>query len=210
MLTASRARAPAASAGLSAGLVVAMAETPDLPPLPKVDQEIEAILAAASPRPLVLRDSAASLDTVRAALPNHPWFHFAGHSVQELANPGQGRLCLRDGDLTALSMTGLRLNSAEFAYLSSCEGAIAGTSIPDEPIHLTVALQVAGYRNVVAATWSVGDTDAATMAGGIYRCLARSGGTADGAVARALHEVVMAMRATRPPEVWAAYQHAGV
>lgn len=207
ILTASRARAPAAT---SAGLVVAMAETPDLPPLPNVDQEIEAILAAASPPPLVLRDSAASLDAVRAALPSHPWFHFAGHSVQELADPGQGRLCLRDGNLTAMSITGLRLSSAELAYLSSCEGAIAGASVPDEPIHLTVALQVAGYRNVVAAAWSVGDTDAATMAAGVYRCLARSGGTADGAVARALHEVVMGMRATRPPAVWAAYQHAGV
>lgn len=82
--------------------------------------------------------------------------------------------------------------------------------MPDEPLHLALALQIAGYRNVIAALWPVGDLDAPEMSRRIYGRLARDGQIDGDRAALVLHEVVLELRDTRPPEGWAPYLHAGV
>jgi CHAT domain-containing protein len=157
-----------------------------------------------------LRNEAATRGAVQAALARHPWFHFAGHSRQDLRRPGRARLCLSDGGLDAMTIATARLGGGELAYLSCCEGAVPGTEVPDEPLHLALAFQIAGYRNTIATLWSVGDFGAAEVARAIYRRL-RPGEAAgcDGA-ARALRGVVLELRDRYPGEIWAAYMHAGV
>jgi CHAT domain len=187
-------------------LVVALADTRGLPHLSQVDREI-GVLAATHPK--VLKNHAATRVAVRSALTRHPWFHFAGHSCQDLLEPALARLCLHDGDLTALAITQLQLVQGELAYLSSCESAIAGTKVPDEPLHLALAFQVAGYRHVIATLWPVSDLVAAKVAEGVYRRITRHGRIDCSQVALALHETVVELRARYPAEVWAAYLHAG-
>jgi tetratricopeptide (TPR) repeat protein len=208
-LLALRGRTRVAVAGESP-LVVAMDRTPGLPALPQVAREVAVIGTAVIPAPRILRNEAATRDAVRAGLARHPWFHFAGHSYQDLLYPARAGLCLGDGDLSALAIATQRLAGGELAYLSSCEGAVPGTQVPDEPLHLALAFQIAGYRNVIATLWSVSDLGAAKVTQAIYRRLARDGPIDADGTARALRAVILELRDRYPHEIWAAYLHAGV
>lgn len=191
-------------------LVVAMDRTPGLPALPQVVREVAVIGTTVNPAPRILRNEAATRDAVLAGLARHPWFHFAGHSRQDLLHPARAGLCLGDGDLSALAIATLRLAGGELAYLSSCEGAVPGTQVPDEPLHLALAFQIAGYRNVIATLWSVSDLGAAKVTQAIYRRLARDGPIEADGTALALRAVILELRDRYPHEIWAAYLHAGV
>lgn len=212
-LLALRGRARVAVAGQSP-LVVAMDQTPGLPALPQVAREVAAISAAistaATPAPRILRNEAATLDAVLLGLSRHPWFHFAGHSRQDLVHPARAALCLGDGDLSALAIATQRLAGGELAYLASCESAVPGTRVPDEPLHLALAFQIAGYRNVIATLWSVNDFGAAKVTQAVYRRLARDGPIDADGTALALRAVTLELRDRYPYEIWAAYLHAGV
>jgi hypothetical protein len=208
-LLALRGRARVAVAGQSP-LVVAMDRTPGLPALPQVAREVAMIGTAVTPAPRILRNEAATRDAVRAGLACHPWFHFAGHSRQDLLHPARAGLCLGDGDLSALAIATQRLAGGELAYLSSCESAVPGTQVPDEPLHLALAFQIAGYRNVIATLWSVSDFGAAKVTRAIYRRLARDGPIDADGTALALRAVILELRDRYPHEIWAAYLHAGV
>jgi hypothetical protein len=207
-LLALRDRARVLVAGQSP-LVVAMDQTPGMPTLPQAGREVAVISAAVTVAPRILRNHAATRDAVCAALSRHPWFHFAGHSYQDLFHPARAGLCLGDGDLSALAIASQRLAGGELAYLSSCEGAIAGTQVPDEPLHLALAFQIAGYRNVVATLWPVNDFVAARVTQAIYRRIARAGQIDADGTALALRAVILELRDRYPPEVWAAYLHVG-
>jgi hypothetical protein len=208
-LLALRGRARVAVAGESP-LVVAMDRTPGMPALPQVAREVAAIDAAVTPAPRILRNEAATRDAVRDGLARHPWFHFAGHSHQDLLHPARAGLHLGDGELSAWAIATQRLAGGELAYLSSCEGAVPGTEVPDEPLHLALAFQIAGYRNVVATLWPVNDRGAARVTRAIYRRLARGGQIDADGTALALRAVILELRDRYPPEIWAAYLHAGV
>jgi hypothetical protein len=71
--------------------------------------------------------------------------------------------------LTVLQIAHLDLKQAAFACLSSCESGLGGTVLPDEAIHLAAALQVAGYRQIVATLWSIGDNTAPAIARNFLR-----------------------------------------
>ena len=178
--------------GTARPLIVAMADTPGLPSLPRVDAEVDA-LAGTSPE--VLRDAAATRRVFQAALPRHPWLHFAGHSRQDLHQPGRAELCVHDGGLAAGSIAGLHLSGGELAYLSCCESAAAGTDLPDEPLHLALAFQMAGFRNVIATLWPVSDIVSARVARAVYDRIAGSGQIDGDDASLALHEAVCALRA---------------
>jgi tetratricopeptide (TPR) repeat protein len=201
-----RARVPVAG---QSPLVVAMDQTPGMPALPQVAREVAVISAAVAPAARILRNDAATRSAVCTALARHPWFHFAGHSYQDLLHPARAGLCLGDGDLSALAIATQRLAGGELAYLSSCEGAIPGTQVPDEPLHLALAFQIAGYRNVVATLWPVNDFAAAKVTQAIYRRITRDGQIDADGTAQALRAVVLELRDRYPAEIWAAYLHVG-
>jgi hypothetical protein len=206
-LTAVRNR-PAAEPGTP--LVVALPDgTPDAPDLPHVAREVDAIRRSCPQSPQTLLGPAAHLAAVREALGRHAWLHFAGHSSHDLDDPGRGRLRLSDGDLTATEIAALRLNGAQFAYVSSCDGATTGATVLDEPLHLALALQLAGFRHVIAASRPIDDRRAADLAASVYDTLAATGRLDPAAAAQALHLAVRRLRHTHPPATWAPYLHAG-
>ncbi|WP_060905513.1 CHAT domain-containing protein [Streptomyces scabiei] len=190
-------------------MVAAVPKAPGLRPLTCVDEEIAAISGACVHAPVVLRDDDATREAVTRRMAHHRCWHFIGHSRQDLLNPGLAAIRLADGDLTALALTSLRLSDGELAFLSSCESATTGTGILDDPLHLALSCQIAGYRHTVGTMWSVGDSSAAELAGRFYQRLTVDGRLACESTASALHAAVLDMRRTSPIEVWAAYLHAG-
>ncbi|MFD8810611.1 CHAT domain-containing protein [Streptomyces sp. NPDC059627] len=190
-------------------LVASVPRVPGLRPLAFDEEEIAAVSDACPRTPEVLRGDGATQEAVTVRLVRHRCWHFIGHSRQDLLNPGLAAIRLADGELTALDLTSLRLYGAELAYLSSCESATTGTGVPDEPLHLALSCQIAGYRHTVGTMWSVLDHSAAAMAGRFYAHLTVDGRLAPETAADALHKAVMHLRRTSPIQVWAAYLHAG-
>ena len=190
-------------------LAIAMPRTPGLPPLRNADEEVDAIAGELPRAPMVMRAGDATVDAVRLALTSHQWLHYVGHSSQYLGNPSQASLFLHDGRLTMLAVSRLRLGQAEFAFLSSCESGLGGTTMPDEAVNLASALQIAGYRHVISTLWSIGDRLAVDVARQVYAELSAPGPDGSPGPATALHSTLRRIRAEDPSLSWAAYSHAG-
>ncbi len=191
-------------------LVVAMPETPGLPALPGARREAGTLAGLPVPTQ-VLAGAGAVRDAVGRAVGEHAWAHFACHAGQDLRDPSAGRLFLHDGHLTVADLSRLRLDHAQFAYLSACDTARGGLRLPDEALHLGGALQLAGYQHVIATQWPISDRIAATMTERVYDHLRTPDGLAPSEAASALHEAVRALRERYPqnPALWASYVHFG-
>jgi len=203
-------RRPDPPPGRRSLLVVAMPETPGLPALPGARREA-ATLTGLPVRTHVLAGTGAVRDAVSQAVAEHAWAHFACHAGQDLRDPSAGRLYLHDGHLTVADLSRLRLEHAQFAFLSACDTARGGLRLPDEALHLGGALQLAGYQHVIATLWPIGDQIAATITERVYDQLRTLDGLAPSNAASALHHAVRALRERYPhdPSLWASYVHFG-
>ena len=210
----SYARRPTAQAapGHRRAVVIAMPHTPDAADLPAATDEASFLSQALGDQALVLTGPQATHDTVTAAMSRYPWAHFACHGDSILADPSASQLLLQDHlsrPLTVLDVIGLRLDNAQFAYLSACSTARSGAQLPDEAIHLAAAFHLAGYRHVIATLWPTGDRAALAVATGTYPALLAAH-SADRA-ADTLHDAVLTLRLahSRQPSIWAAHIHTG-
>lgn len=198
-------------------LVVSMPETPPVPgnpdmcPLPGARAEAEFISRAPSLNSTSRVADAATHAATTADLRTHAYAHFACHGGQNLQQPSTGSLYLWDKPLTVLEVAELDLEHAELAYLSACSTAIGGTNLPDEAIHLAAALQLAGYRQVIATLWTITDRTAAEVTETMYTGLLGPSGLRLDDTAHLLHRTVRALRdsAPRSPAIWAPYVHFG-
>lgn len=191
-------------------LAVAMPETPGHAALPATVREATAIATGLAG--LTLIGPAATRAAVRSALPGATIAHFACHASSDPTDPSASHLLLHDGPLNVTEISRLRLDSAELGYLSACATARGSTVLPDEAIHLTSALQLAGYAQTIGTLWEVSDHIAARTAADFYRELAQTITDSDRpAGALALHIVTRRMREESPatPWAWATYVHAG-
>ena len=190
-------------------LVVAMPHTPGAPDLPGAQAEAARLQEDFPGQVTVLTGPDATRDAVRAALPAARWAHFACHGSSDLGNPSASRLLLADYQrqpLTVVDVARLRLDDAGLAFLSACSTARPGGRLTDEAIHLASAFQLAGYRQVVATLWPIGDQDAFDITVDIYTNL-----TAAGDAAAAAHAATRRFRRRWPesPSVWASHTHTG-
>ncbi|MEV4167462.1 CHAT domain-containing protein [Nonomuraea dietziae] len=185
-------------------LAVGLPRTPGLADLTGVESELAAISRVEPPARLLIGD-AATREAVLAALPEHSRAHFACHAFQDFREPDRSALLLHDGPLTVAELASADLPGVELAYLSACESAAGAPVLADESIHLAAALQLIGYRHVLAAIWPLPDPAAAAVAGAFYE---RIGETSP---AVALHRAVGELRAADPtdPSQWASYLHLG-
>jgi CHAT domain-containing protein len=103
----------------------------------------------------------------------------------------------------------MRLDHAEFAYLSSCESGLGGTTLTDEAPHLAGALGMAGFRHVVATSWALRDDSATYVTEEVYRRLTEGGTFDPDGSGRALHNTLREIRNEYPLLVAAAYSHTG-
>ncbi|MYS14921.1 CHAT domain-containing protein, partial [Streptomyces sp. SID4982] len=161
----------------------------------------------------------ATFAAVLAALPAHPYVHFACHGVSEPDDPSSARLLVhdhREHPLTVRHVSRLELPDARLAVLSACETARGAERLADESIHITSAFQIAGYPHAIGTLWPVHDAVAVRVARSLYRRL-RGGHGAEseeldaGQAALALHHAVRECRTAFPgsPSLWAAHVHSG-
>ncbi|MFF9316125.1 CHAT domain-containing protein [Streptomyces sp. NPDC014748] len=198
-------------------LAVAQAETPGARPLGGARREV-AELAKLLPFDL-LTGAEATLARVLAALPAHPYAHFACHGVSDPDDPSRARLLVHDhqqAPLTVRQVARLDLPRARLAVLSACETARGAERLADESIHITSAFQIAGYPHAIGTLWPVHDAVAVRVTRSLYRFL-RAGrpvgapGLDAARSAEALHHAVRECRAAFPrtPSLWAAHVHSG-
>lgn len=194
-------------------LVVAVSQPsgePAMPAIPGVHAEAQMVCARFAGRFTLRTGTAATRQQIREDLPRHPLAHFACHGRQDLLKPSQAALQLCDGPLSVLDLAELRL-SGELAFLSACDTAAGGVTLPDEAIHLAAAVQAAGYQHVVATLWHIGDDLAPRLTDTVYRSLAPHGSIDGRRTASALHTAVSELRSAFPdrPSLWACYAHFG-
>ncbi len=210
-----RAAGPAPGGGL---LAVALPDTPGAPPLSGVAREVRA-LERLLPAPRVLAGPLATFAHVLAALPDHPYAHFACHGVGDPDDPSDARLLVYDHDvrpLTVREISRLDLTAARLAVLSACDTSRGARWLADEAVHITSAFQIAGYPQAIGTLWPVHDAIAVRVTRSLYGTL-RAGLPATSQeldtdrAAEALHHAVRDCRAAfrRAPSLWAAHVHAG-
>lgn len=158
-----------------------------------------------------LAEERATFDTVAGTLPTCRWAHFACHAATDLTNPSASHLVLADHGtrpLTVLDLARLRPDDTELAYLSACATARTGPRLADEAIHLAGALQLAGYRHVIATLWPIVDRPAVRITTSVYEDVGDRGSAA---AAEALHRATRRQRDPLPdrPFSWAAHLHYG-
>jgi CHAT domain-containing protein len=192
-------------------LVVALPETPGQSPLPGADIEADAFISRFSDASQ-LRGARATVNAVKEALEEGARLaHFACHGTQDITNPSAGHLLLHDGPLNITQIAGLRLDSAELAYLSACETSTGSVQLSDEAITLTTAFRLAGYRHVIGTLWTISDIHAPDVARRVYQQLKESGTGGVSGTAAALDTAILSLRNTRRnnPWLWASYIHIG-
>jgi CHAT domain-containing protein/tetratricopeptide (TPR) repeat protein len=160
-------------------LAVGQPNSRDHPPLYCVEAEMKAICDLLSPdRVTFLKGPDASVNAVAAAMPNCTWAHFACHGIQDQKQPMDSGLLMDNNHLLTLShIAQSSLESAEFAFLSSCESATGSKELSNESVHLTAGLQFVGFRAVIGTMWTVADKDALIIAEQVYRELFKDGAT---------------------------------
>ncbi|MBQ0903341.1 CHAT domain-containing protein [Micromonospora sp. U21] len=201
---------PARSEPVDSALVVGMSQTPGLADLPGVAQE-EEIVRRHLPRVRALLGPAATPAAVLAALPDQPVVHLSCHGTQDLRAPAWGRLTLAGGPLHVRDLWRPAGRPGALAVLSACETVRGGAALPDEALTLGTAFQLAGFRHVIGALWSISDALTVRLCADLYAGLAVPGGIAPERAAVALHRSVRRLRAALPgrPDTWAGYAHLG-
>ncbi|PWR12443.1 hypothetical protein DKT68_03175 [Micromonospora acroterricola] len=201
---------PARPEPVDSALVVGMPQTPGLSDLPGVTRE-EEIVRRHLPRVRALLGPAATPAAVLAALPDQPVAHLSCHGTQDLRAPAWGRLALAGGPLHVRDLWRPAGSPAALAVLSACETVRGGAALPDEALTLGTAFQLAGFRHVIGALWSISDALTVRLCDDLYDGLAVPGGIAPDRAAIALHRAVRRLRAVLPdrPDTWAGYAHLG-
>ncbi|KAM5352954.1 hypothetical protein ACJ41O_005676 [Fusarium nematophilum] len=206
--------------------IVTMETTPGgHAPLPAVRKEKDAIADLTKGKWNCAHLSQPTASLALEAVTKSDIVHFACHGVADKGDPSQSHLVLekpsKNGstkevdELTVpqfLSLDSLR--KAWIAFLSACTTASMGTfRLGDEGLHISGALQIAGFSHVVGSLWEVEDEVGVDVARAFYENLieVEPRSVDDRMVALALRDAVIRVRERRPSSwtKWAAYIHSG-
>lgn len=118
--------------------------------------------------------------------------------------------------LTVADIMMLRLNDAQFIYLSACHTANNRvSSLLDEGIHLAGACQLTGFPYIVGTLWQIHDEHSVMVAKHVYDFMLDDSGRID--VARSAIGLHNATRRSTfrqenldDPLVWSPYVHLGM
>ncbi|KOX20108.1 hypothetical protein ADK67_31820 [Saccharothrix sp. NRRL B-16348] len=153
----------------------------------------------------------ATADRVLDALSTVSWAHFACHGVQDLDNPSQAGLVLKDRALSFDEIAAAATRPGAAVVFSACDTARGGLPVLDEALTLVAAARFAGFEHVVGSLYSAHDLVTAQVMARFYTALSAAEPGTD-RVARALHAAVLAVRADqrgRAPDTWGGLVHVG-
>ncbi len=196
-------------------LVVELGETPGWPALPNAGADrakVEQLLRA--DQRTVLAGPAAGRVAILTNLAHSRWLHASCHGTQQLFAPASGGLVPYDWSsegLVTLSDLSRTLGHHEFAFLAACKTAVPGMASVNEAITVAAAMQVAGWRHVIATLWTVQDTAAHELTQKLYQALIREQVLHAEDAADALDRAVNDLRRTSRdrPSIWAPFIHLG-
>ncbi|MFJ4370864.1 CHAT domain-containing protein [Streptomyces chartreusis] len=77
--------------------------------------------------------------------------------------------------MRAIDVQTMGLPDAELAYLSACSTASGNAKLLDDPVHVTAAFHIAGFRQVIGTQWAVNDRVAKGVAVRFHDRLTNSG-----------------------------------
>ena len=206
-------------------LAVGVSEAPNYAagasPLPAVTAELQVVARYLTPPEDAthLIGRTATHQAVLEALPGHSWLHLSCHGVQHPADASRSAFLLHDQPLTLADLAALNLRGIDLAYLSACQTAAGDVRLLDEALHLAGALQLVGYRHVLATLWSISDAAAPAMADIAYAHLRYpdpdhpnpSDRPQSARAPYALHYALTRLRQAYPdePMLWGPYIHLG-
>jgi len=106
-----------------------------------------------------------------SSLTKHEWVHLACRGLPNPKQPLESAFTLRNGQLTIHHILACSSMNHEFAYLSVCHTAVGGEESLDEAVHLTSAVQFAGFLSVIGTMWVVDDSEAAKTTSAFYKLM---------------------------------------
>ncbi|KAI3325612.1 hypothetical protein HD806DRAFT_490775 [Xylariaceae sp. AK1471] len=180
-------------------LLVAMAQTPGISPLPNATKEVAVVRSLCKSLGLEVAEPKPLRENVMECLRNCKIFHFAGHGYTDIINPLLSALYLEDWNDEILSVSdlldqSLHESSPFLAYLSACgTGQVKNEKSVDESIHLISACQLSGFRHVIGTLWDVSDKHCVEMAATTYKEIVDKG-LSDESVSRGLHQAIRKLR----------------
>ncbi|MEU5697844.1 CHAT domain-containing protein [Streptomyces aurantiacus] len=171
-------------------------------------------------RSRVLSGDAATMDAVKALLPQASLLHFACHGTVNSGFPRTGGVELANGFLSTTSLREARSEQHQFIFVSACHsstrdpasGLFGMDAHPAwEPVNLPAALHLAGYRHALGTLWEVQDRTHADVAEYFYKALGVRGRVDPDLSAQALWQALRRVRDRYPhiPSLWAAHIHLG-
>lgn len=147
-----------------------------------------------------LIDEESTPEAVLSQLRTHNWAHLCCHGTTNAQLPLLSAFHLGNSLLTIESIMRADLPTADFVFLGACHSA-EGSAAQSESMSLASAMQVAGFRSIVATMYAIRDEDGPTVARELYEYLFRyKQGTADSSEAAAgLNRAVRALRRAKVP-----------
>jgi CHAT domain-containing protein len=177
--------------------------------------EVETI-AAGYPRSTMLRDTAAHVEAVRAALARAGLLHYAGHAVFDDERPERSYLLLsaphgvagRDrldaGDIAQMDLRHLSL-----VVLAACQTVRTGKGRAAGFSGLAGAFLAAGAGGAIGSLWRVDDRYTRELMVEFHRAHTRSGNAAGALREAQLRLLRSGDEEIRSPSAWAGFRYAG-
>lgn len=183
---------------ISKALLVSMPETPGQTELPFEAKEVSSLESLLAPRLSITALKDPTKQGTLSALQDCQVAHFACHGISVVEDPSKSTLLLTDwstNPLTVSDLMSIDLRYSQLAYLSACHTASARVAeLLDESIHLSSAMQIAGFPSVIGTLWQVEDTYSANIATDTYRRMLTENKFDPKRSAEALHWAIRTLR----------------
>ncbi|CAH0039944.1 unnamed protein product [Clonostachys rhizophaga] len=193
--------------------------------LPATEKEREVVMNLTESKWNCTSISQPTADVALQAIRDSDIVHFACHGIADSRDPLESHLVLEkpsgiNNEMEVDKLTVSQILSIDelqkpwIAFLSACTTtSMGGLRLLDEGLHMSGALQVAGFPHTVGSLWSVEDSVSVSIAQAFYKNLLRLeyASIDDRAVAAAVREAVIDTRRLHPTPWanWAAYVHSG-
>ncbi|THU79963.1 TPR-like protein [Dendrothele bispora CBS 962.96] len=179
-------------------LIVSQPDLPGLPSIPSTIELAEVKMIQRYTSPDHTRHLTHELATVGAVLDEMSKHEIIHLTYQDIENPPSSALTLYNGRLE-LNTLEHSFKSAELAVLFPSQTATGNANLPEKVVHLAAGMLAIGYHNVIAAMWSIVDSDAPLIADKFYASLLGHRDDTESQKARltpayALHEAIKALR----------------
>ncbi|KZO99658.1 hypothetical protein CALVIDRAFT_494510 [Calocera viscosa TUFC12733] len=193
-------------------LAISQSSTPGQEPLVCSNEEMQ-IVKNIAPHDTVtcIYGEEATVTKICDELLQAEWVHLSCHGNSNPENPLLSCFRFFDGPLSLSDISKLRLPHADFAFLSACHTARPAGELPDESLHLAAALQLAGFKSILATQWGIADKDAPVVTRDVYQYMFTSGHGNFRSSAEALHHAVAHLKRRGLPAIrWVPFVHLGI